>query len=43
MFKKKNLLGNFIETFLNAYDISFTSFASEGVNGVLHNNLLSPQ
>ena len=35
MFQKKNLHGNFIETFLNACDISFTSFASEEVNGLL--------
>ena len=28
MLKKKKLHGNFVETFLNACDISFTSFVS---------------
>ena len=35
MFKKKKLHGNFVITFLNTSDISFTSSASKGVNDVL--------
>ena len=34
--KKKKLLRNFMVTFSNISDISFTSFASGGVNRVLH-------
>ena len=33
--KKKNLHGNFVDTFSDASNISFTSFASGRVNGVL--------
>ena len=35
MFKKNNLHKNFVETFLNLSNISFTSFESKGVNRVL--------
>ena len=41
MFKKKKLHRNFVIIFSNASDISFISFASEGLNGVSHSQLWS--